>query len=91
MRSGTYLSQFLRVFLSTLVRSQSLMTSLNRLGGLVAFCVCPLDERIVIKSCFRASRSDEHAELLKSYFKLLAKKLKFSTLVVKSDFRFKVY
>ena len=37
------------------------------------------------------SRSDKHAELLKIYFKLLVKKLKFSTSVAKSDLRFKFY
>ena len=37
------------------------------------------------------SRLDKHAELLKNYFKPLVKKLKFSTLVAKSDLRFKVH
>ena len=37
------------------------------------------------------SRPDKHAELLKIYFKPLVKKLKFSTLVAKSDLRFKVH
>ena len=36
-------------------------------------------------------RPDKHAELLKNYFKLLIKKLKFSTLVAKFDLRFKVH
>ena len=35
------------------------------------------------------SRPDKHAERLKIYFKPLVKKLHFSTLVVKSDLRFK--
>ena len=70
--------------------------------GLVAFCFCPLEEKIVNKSCFPSnfkvqtaftpiSRPDKHAELLKIYFKPLVKKLKFSTLDAKSDLRFKVY
>ena len=70
--------------------------------GLSAFCFCPLEERIVNKSCFPSifkvqrvftpiSRPDKHAELLKIYFKPLVKKLKFSTLVAKSDLRFKVH
>ena len=37
------------------------------------------------------SRPDKHAELLKNYFNPLVKKLKFSTLVAKSDLRFKVH
>ena len=36
------------------------------------------------------SRPDKHAELLKIYFKPLVKKFEFSTLVAKSDLRFKV-
>ena len=35
------------------------------------------------------SRPDKHAELLKFHFKPLFKKLKFSSLVAKSDSRFK--
>ena len=69
--------------------------------GLVAFCFCPLEEKIVNKSCFPSifkvqtrlipiSRPDKHTELLKIYFKPLVKKLKFSTAVAKSDLRFKV-
>ena len=64
--------------------------------GLVAFCFYPLEEKIVNKSCFQSifqvqtafapiSRPDKHAELLKNYFIPLVKKLKFSTLVAKSD------
>ena len=37
------------------------------------------------------SRPDKHVELLKIYFKTLVKKLKFSTLVDKSDLKFKVH
>ena len=37
------------------------------------------------------SRPDKHAELLKIYFQPLVKKLKFSTLVAKSNLRFKVH
>ena len=70
--------------------------------GLGAFCFHPLEEKIVNKSCFPSifqvqtvftpiSRPDKHAELLKSYFKPLVKKLKISTLVAKSDLRFKVH
>ena len=69
---------------------------------LVAFCLCPLEENIVNKSCNPSiykvqtvftliSRPYKHAELLKVYFKTLAKKLKFSTLVAKSDLRFKFH
>ena len=60
--------------------------------GLVAICFCPLEVRVVNKSCFLSilmvqtvftpiSRIDKHADLLKIYFKPLVKKLKFSTLV----------
>ena len=37
------------------------------------------------------SRPDKHAELLKIYLKLLVKRLKISTLVAKSNLRFKVH
>ena len=37
------------------------------------------------------SRPDKHAELLKNDFKPPFKKLKFCTLVAKSDLRFKVH
>ena len=61
--------------------------------SLVAFCFCPLEEKIVNKSCFLSifkvqtiftpiSRPDKHAELLKVYFKPLVKMLKFSTLML---------
>ena len=57
--------------------------------GLVGICFCPLEVKIVNKSCFPSiskgqtvftpiSRPDKHAELLKIYFKPLIKKLKFS-------------
>ena len=70
--------------------------------GLVAFWFCPLEEKIVNKSYFPSiykvqtvftpnSRSDKHAELLKIYFDPVVKKLTFSILVAKSDFRFKVH
>ena len=67
--------------------------------GLVAFCFYPLEEKIVNKSCFQSifqvlapiSRPDKHTELLKNYFKPLVKKLKFSTLVAKSDLRFEIH
>ena len=65
------------------------------------FCFYFLEVKIVNKSCFPSifqvqtvftpiSRPDKHAELLKNYFKPLVKKFKFSTLVAKSDLRFKV-
>ena len=55
--------------------------------GLVAFCLYPMEEKIVNKSCFPSmfkvqtmftpiSRPDKQAELLKNYFKPLVKKLK---------------
>ena len=70
--------------------------------GLAAFCFCPLEEKVVNKSCFPSifkvqivftpiSRPDKHVELLKLYFKPLVKKFKFSTSVAKSDLRFKVH
>ena len=37
------------------------------------------------------SRLDKHTELLKIYFQLLVKKLKFSTSVAKSDLRVKFH
>ena len=74
--------------------------------GLVSFFfffifLYPLGEIIVNKSCFPSifkvqamfipiSRPDKHAELLKNNFEPPVKKLKFSTLVAKSDLRFKV-
>ena len=68
--------------------------------GLVAFCFCPLEEKIVNKSCFPSifkvqtvftpiSRPDKHPELFKIYLNLLIKKLNFFSF--KSDFRFKVH
>ena len=53
--------------------------------GFVALCFYPLEEKAVNKSCFPSifkvqivftpiSRSDEHAELHKNYFKALIKK-----------------
>ena len=70
--------------------------------GLVAFCFYPLEEEIINESCIPSifqvqtvftpiSRPDKHDELLKIYFKPLVKKLKFSTLVAKSDLRFKFH
>ena len=70
--------------------------------SLDAFCFYPLDEKIVNKTCFHSIfqvqtvctpilRPDKHAELLKNVFKPLVKKLRFSTLVGKSDLRFKVH
>ena len=45
-------------------------------GGLVAFCFCPLEEKIVNKSCLPSifkfapiSRPDSYDEQLKIYFK----------------------
>ena len=69
----------------------------HNVRGLVAFLFCPLEEETVNKSCFPSifkvhteftpiSRPDKHAELLKIYCKL-----KFSTLVAKSDLRFKAH
>ena len=65
--------------------------------GLVAFCFCPLEGKIVNKACFPSflkvqtvftpiSGPNEYAELLKIYLKL-----KISTLVAKSELRFKVH
>ena len=70
--------------------------------GLVVFSFYPLEEKLVNKSCFQSifqvqtvftpiSRPDKYAELQKNYFKPLVKKSKFSTLVTKSDLRFKVH
>ena len=70
--------------------------------GLAAFCFQPLEEKIVNKSCFLSifhvqtvftpiSRPNKHAELPKNYFKPLVEKLKFFTLVAKSDLRFKIH
>ena len=70
--------------------------------GLDAFCFNPLEEKIVNKSCFQSifpvqtmftpiSRPDKYDELLKNYFKPLVKNLKVSTLVAKSNLRFKVH
>ena len=67
--------------------------------GLVAFCFCPLEQKIVNKSCFLSifkvqtqftpiSRPDKHTEPFKIYSKPLVKKLKFSSLVAKSDMKF---
>ena len=58
--------------------------------GLVAFCFCHLEEKIVNKSYFPSifkvqtmftpiSRPDKHAELLKKFFKPLLNKLEIST------------
>ena len=55
-------------------------------------------QQIVFPSIFNVetvfppiSRPDKHAELLKIYFKPLVKKIKFYTLVAKSDLRFNVH
>ena len=84
------------------VRKHRQQLHAHKVRGLVAFCFCPLEEKVVNKSCLLSifkvqtastplSRPDKHAELLKIYFKPLVKKLKFSTLVAKSDLRFKVH
>ena len=84
------------------VRKRRNQTHARDMRGLAAFCSSPLEDKIVNKSCFPSifkvqtmftpiSRSDQHDELLKTYFKPLIKKLKFSTLDVKSDLRFKIY
>ena len=70
--------------------------------GLVEFCFCLLKEKIVNKSCFPSifkvqtkmqtiPRLDKHAELLRNHYKTVVKKLKLSTLVAKSDLRFKLH
>ena len=70
--------------------------------GLAAFCFCPLEEKIVNRSCFPSifkvqteftpiSRPDKHAGLLKIYYKPLIKKLKFSILNAQSDLRFIIH
>ena len=70
--------------------------------GLVAFCCYPLEEKKVNKSCrpsifnvqtkfTHISRPDKHDELLKIYFKTLVRKFNFSSLVAKSDLRFKIH
>ena len=68
--------------------------------GLVTFCFCPLEDKVVNQLCFPSifqmqilfipiSRPDKHAELLKTYFKPLLNKLEFSTFVAKFNLRFK--
>ena len=55
----------------------------------IVFSVYPFSE---VQTVFTlTSRPDKHAGLLKFYFKPRIKKLKFSILVAKSDFRFKTY
>ena len=80
------------------VRKRCQQLHMRNVSGLVAFCFCPLEEKIVNKSCFPSifkvqsiSRPDKHAELLKIYFRPLVEKLKFSTAVAKSDLRFNVH
>ena len=79
-----------------LVRKHHQQLHVRDMRGLVAFCFCPLEEKIVNKSCFPSifkvqtlftpvSRPDKHAELLKILW------LKFSTLVAKPDLRFKIH
>ena len=86
----------------TSVRKSRQQPHARDVRGLVAFWFCPLEEKIVNKSCFPSifkvktvftliSRPDKHAELLKIYFKPMVKKLNFSTLVAKSDLRFNVH
>ena len=66
--------------------------------GLAAVRFCPLEEKIVYKTCFPIiykvktpiTRPDYHAELLKIYNRSFVEKLKFSWLDAKSDLRFKV-
>ena len=66
------------------------------------FCFYPLDEIKLNKLCFPStfkvqtaftpiSRPDKHAELLKNNFKPPLKNLKFSTLVAKSDLKFRAH
>ena len=82
------------------VRKRRQQLHMRDVRGFVAFCFCPLEEKIVIKLCFPSivkmqtvfttiSRPDKHAELLKICFKPLVEKLTFFTLVSKSDFRLK--
>ena len=84
------------------VRKRRQQLHAHDMRGLVAFCFFRLEGKIVNKSCFPSifavqtmfkhiSGPDKHAELLKIYFKSLVKKLKFSTLVAKSDLGFKVH
>ena len=79
------------------VRKRRQQLHARDVGGLVAFCFCPLEENIVNKSCVppfwgcKLSRPDKYAELLKIYFKSLVKMLKFSSSVAKSDLRFKFH
>ena len=84
------------------VRKHRQQLHMCHVRGLVAFCFCLLEEKIVNKLCFPSvfkvqtvfppiSRPDKHDELLKIYFRPLVKKLKFFTLVAKSDLRFKVH
>ena len=61
------------------VRKRRQQVHAQDVRGLVAFSFCPLEEKIVNKSCFP------------SIFKPLVKKLKLSTLAAKSDLRFKVH
>ena len=81
-------------------RSQACdVTKVYSMRGVVSFCFCPLAEKLVNTSCFfffclflRCKHQDPiNTMMLKIYCKLLVKKLKFSTLVAKSDLRFKVH
>ena len=85
-----------------LVRKRRQQLHARDVRGLVALCFCPLEEKIVNKSCFPSifkvqtaitpiSRPNKHAELLKIYFKPLIKKFKFFTLAARSDLGFKAY
>ena len=82
------------------VRKRRQQLHAHDVRGLVVFRFYSLEEIKVTKSCFSfifkvqtmftpISRPDKHPELLKIYFKPLVKKLNFSTLVAKSDLRFK--
>ena len=84
------------------VKKGRLQLHARDMRGFVALCFYPLEEKIVNKSCFLSivkvetmftpiSRRHKHAELLKIDFNPLVKKLNFSTLVAKSDLRFKIH
>ena len=77
-----------------LVRKHDQQLDTCNVRGLVVICICPLEEKIVNKSCVLSifkvqtmfppiSRPDKHAELLNIYFKPLVKKF---TSVAKIDF-----
>ena len=85
------------------VRKRRQQLHAHGVRGLVAFCFCPLEQKIVNESCFLSaflkvqttftpiSRPDKHAKLFKIYFKPLVKKLKLLiTLIAKSDMSLKL-